>query len=116
MRVLVVGAGGVGSAFAHIAARRGNFEKVVMADYDIERAEKAASVSERFSGFKIDASDELMISELIRAENCDVVLNAVDPRFVMPIYARRLRLAPTTWTWQCPFLVRMSKSLSPRQG
>jgi len=39
MRVLVLGAGGVGSAFAHIAARRGNFEKVVMADYDKERAE-----------------------------------------------------------------------------
>jgi saccharopine dehydrogenase-like NADP-dependent oxidoreductase len=90
MRVLVVGAGGVGSAFAHIAARRGNFEKVVMADYDKERAEKAASVSDRFSGFKIDASDESAITELIRAENCDMVLNAVDPRFVMPIYRAAL--------------------------
>ncbi|MGD0439442.1 MAG: saccharopine dehydrogenase NADP-binding domain-containing protein [Acidimicrobiales bacterium] len=90
MRVLVVGAGGVGSAFAHIAARRGSFEKVVMADYDTERAKKAASVSDRFSGFKLDASDESAITELIRAENCDVVLNAVDPRFVMPIYRAAL--------------------------
>ncbi len=28
----------------------------------------------------------LTIVELIKAENCDVVLNAVDPRFVMPIF------------------------------
>jgi saccharopine dehydrogenase-like NADP-dependent oxidoreductase len=90
VRVLVVGAGGVGGAFAHIAARRGNFEKVVIADYDRERAEKAASVSASFSGYKIDASDESAIAELIRAENCDVVLNAVDPRFVMSIYRAAL--------------------------
>ena len=86
MRVLVVGAGGVGSAFAHIAARRGSFEKVVIADYDAERAQKAAAVSERFSGVKIDASNEAAITELIQAEKCDAVLNAVDPRFVMPIF------------------------------
>ena len=86
MRILVVGAGGVGSAFAHIAARRGSFEKVVIADYDRERAEKAASISDRFSGVKIDAGNEASIVELIKAHNCDVVLNAVDPRFVMPIF------------------------------
>ena len=34
MRVLLVGAGGVGTAFARIAARRGVFEHVVVADYD----------------------------------------------------------------------------------
>jgi saccharopine dehydrogenase-like NADP-dependent oxidoreductase len=58
----------------------------VIADYDRERAEKAASISDRFSGVKIDASNESAIAELIKAENCDVVLNAVDPRFVMPIF------------------------------
>ncbi len=87
MRILVIGAGGVGSAFAHIAARRGNFEKVVIADYDRARAERAAqSAAEHFSGVKLDASDETAITELIRSEGCDTVLNAVDPRFVMPIY------------------------------
>jgi saccharopine dehydrogenase (NAD+, L-lysine-forming) len=95
VRVLVVGAGGVGSAFAHIAARRGNFEKVVIADYDRERAEKAASVAESFSGVKIDASNETSIAELIKAENCDAVLNAVDPRFVMPIYKAALESGVT---------------------
>jgi saccharopine dehydrogenase-like NADP-dependent oxidoreductase len=86
MRVLVVGAGGVGSAFAHIAARRGNFESLVIADYDRERAEKAASVAEGYKGVKLDASDESAITELIKAEKCDAVLNAVDPRFVMSIF------------------------------
>jgi len=95
MRVLVVGAGGVGSAFAHIAARRGVFEKVVIADYDRERAVKAASVSDRFSGVRINASDETSITELIQAEHCDVVLNAVDPRFVMPIYRAALAAGVT---------------------
>ena len=95
MRVLVVGAGGVGSAFAHIAARRGTFEKVVIADYDRERAEKAASVSERFSGVKIDASNDELIAELVRAEKCDAILNAVDPRFVMPIYKAALESGVT---------------------
>ena len=33
MRILLVGAGGVGSAFCAIAARRDFFESVVVADY-----------------------------------------------------------------------------------
>ena len=95
MRILVVGAGGVGGAFAHIAACRNSFEKVVIADYDRERAEKAASASERFSGVKLDASNEASIAELISAEKCDTVLNAVDPRFVMPIYRAALTAGAT---------------------
>ena len=39
MRILVVGAGGVGSAVAPIAARRSFFEAMVVADYDAGRAE-----------------------------------------------------------------------------
>ena len=38
MRILVVGAGGVGSAVAPIAARRDFFEQIVVADYDVGRA------------------------------------------------------------------------------
>ena len=110
MRVLVVGAGGVGSAFAHIAARRGSFEKLVIADYDRERAEKAASVADRFSGVKLDASNEASIAELLKAENCDVVLNAVDPRFVMPIYRAALAAGSHTWTWRCPCRIRTART------
>ena len=42
MKVLVVGAGGVGSAFARIAAQRSSFAKVVIADFDRGKAERAA--------------------------------------------------------------------------
>lgn len=91
MRVLVVGAGGVGSAFSRIAARRGAFEMVVMADYDRGRAERSAELAaDHFVGVQLDASDETSIIDLISAERCDVVLNAIDPRFVMPIYRAAL--------------------------
>ena len=46
MRVLLVGAGGVGSAFTAIAARRDFFETVVVADYDPARADDPAVIAE----------------------------------------------------------------------
>jgi saccharopine dehydrogenase (NAD+, L-lysine forming) len=42
MRILVVGAGGVGAAVASIAARRPFFERLVIADVDGLRAGRAA--------------------------------------------------------------------------
>ncbi len=50
MRILLVGAGGVGGAFTAIAARRDFFESIVIADYDPARAEKAAAADDRFVG------------------------------------------------------------------
>ena len=47
MRILVIGAGGVGSAVVPIAARRDFFERMVVADYDAGRAERAIA---RFEG------------------------------------------------------------------
>jgi saccharopine dehydrogenase (NAD+, L-lysine-forming) len=96
MKVLVVGAGGVGSAFARIAARRNSFDRVVMADYDLERARRGAPPgAERVSAVRLDASDQAAVAELIRAERCDAVLNAVDPRFVLPIYRAALEAGAT---------------------
>jgi saccharopine dehydrogenase (NAD+, L-lysine forming) len=88
MRVLCVGAGGVGSAAAKIAARRPFFDAWVMADYDVARAERAAggAADPRFSAAQIDASDAEAVAQLARAHQCDVVFNAVDPRFVLPIF------------------------------
>ena len=43
MRILVIGAGGVGSAVVPIAVRRDFFEQMVVADYDIGRAERAVA-------------------------------------------------------------------------
>ena len=42
MRILLVGAGGVGTAFARIAARR-PFAELIIADYDLARAQRAAA-------------------------------------------------------------------------
>ncbi|HYO33252.1 MAG TPA: saccharopine dehydrogenase C-terminal domain-containing protein [Nocardioidaceae bacterium] len=86
MRILLVGAGGVGSAFAAIASRRDFYESVVIADYDEERAVKAAAVDERFSGARIDASNADSVAALVREHGITHVMNAVDPRFVMPIF------------------------------
>jgi len=89
MRILVVGAGGVGTAAVAIAARRDFFDHLVVADYDPVRVEHAlAQVAgdARFSGARVDASNVNALVALIREQGITHVLNAVDPRFVMPIF------------------------------
>ncbi len=86
MRILLVGAGGVGAAFTAIAARRDFFEQVVVADYDLARAEKAAAADERFVAARIDASSAEAVGALAMEHRATHVMNAVDPRFVMPIF------------------------------
>lgn len=88
MNALVIGAGGVGSAIANIASRRSFITKMCVADYDLTRAEAAVFRvnDERFSAVQVDASDSNAIRALIEKVNPDVVINAVDPRFVMQIF------------------------------
>jgi saccharopine dehydrogenase-like NADP-dependent oxidoreductase len=90
MRILVVGSGGVGAAFAPIVARRDFYERIVFADYDETRARSVVDRYDggtgRFSSAKVDASEAVAVAELCRAEGITHVLNAVDPRFVMPIF------------------------------
>ncbi|GAA1637355.1 saccharopine dehydrogenase family protein [Catellatospora bangladeshensis] len=87
MRILLVGAGGVGSAAAAIAARRDFFQLMVVADYSLERAQRAVSgLDDRFVAARIDASQAGDVAELCRTHGITHVLNAVDPRFVMPIF------------------------------
>ncbi|MFJ4632508.1 saccharopine dehydrogenase NADP-binding domain-containing protein, partial [Streptomyces sp. NPDC088847] len=90
MRVLLVGAGGVGTAVTRIAARRPFFDAMVVADYDLSRAEAAVAAlgadAGRFSAVRLDASDEEAVVAALRAHACDVLLNATDPRFVLPLF------------------------------
>ena len=98
MRILVVGSGGVGDAVARIAARRAFFELMVVADFDRDRAERtvAAAIERdvfattgsapRFVAGYVDASDAVAVVELARAYGITHVLNAVDPRFVLPVF------------------------------
>ncbi|MFD2764164.1 saccharopine dehydrogenase family protein [Micromonospora eburnea] len=87
MRILLVGAGGVGSAAVAIAARRSFFETMVVADRDLGRASRAiAEHDARFVAAPLDASSAEAVAALCRDHRITHVLNAVDPRFVMPIF------------------------------
>ena len=88
MRILVIGAGGVGSAVAPIAARRDFFESMVLADHDVARAERVVDKlgDPRFQAARVDARNPAAVAALAREHRATHVLNAVDPRFVMPIF------------------------------
>jgi saccharopine dehydrogenase-like NADP-dependent oxidoreductase len=88
VRILVVGTGGVGSAFAGIARRRSFFDHCALADYDPARPESLVAGLDdgRFSAHRIDASSKDDVVRLIRDAGADAVLNAVDPVFNVPIF------------------------------
>ena len=89
VKTLVVGAGGVGAAFAAIAQRRAVFEQVVLADVALERAQVVADrlgEPDRFSAERVDASSREELVELIGRVQPDAILNACDPRFNEPIF------------------------------
>jgi saccharopine dehydrogenase (NAD+, L-lysine forming) len=108
MRILVIGAGGVGSAVAAIARRRGFFERMVLADLSLQRAQAAIARldDDRLGAVGLDASDPDAIVELARAERADVILNACDPWLNPPIFAAAGRAG-------CTYL-DMAMSLSER--
>jgi saccharopine dehydrogenase (NAD+, L-lysine forming) len=89
MRVLTIGAGGVGGAVAAIARRRSFIEHMTLADVHAQRAGAVAARmgdDARFGSAQVDASDEAQLAELIAAVGPDAVLNATDPRFNEPIF------------------------------
>ena len=89
MRVLVVGAGGVGAAFASIAQRRPAFERVFLADVSPARAHNVVAKldePDRFAAERVDASDRGELVRLVERLLPDAVLNACDPRFNEPIF------------------------------
>ncbi|HEY3715981.1 MAG TPA: saccharopine dehydrogenase C-terminal domain-containing protein [Jatrophihabitantaceae bacterium] len=92
MRLLILGAGGVGSAAVRIAARRPFLEHVLVADYDLGRARAAveAVADERFAAVQLDASDQATIAAVLAEHRIDAVLGATDPRFTMPIFRAAL--------------------------
>jgi len=99
MRILLVGAGGVGDAFAKIVARRSFYEQVVVSDYDLGRAERTIAaiaarhgeeVAGRFTAAQIDASDPEVVARVAREHGATHVMNAVEPKFVQSIFAGAL--------------------------
>ena len=105
-----MGTGGVGSAVAPIAARRDFFERIVFSDLDPARPQGLVERlgDERFAAAQLDASDGAAIAELARAERCDVILNAADPRFNPSIFQAAFDAG-------CTYL-DMAMTLSDREG
>ncbi len=98
MRILLVGAGGVGDAIAKIAARRSFFEQIVVSDFDLGRAERTVAWIEqrhgpqngRFVAERIDASDPDNVAAVATKHRATHVMNAVEPKFVPTIFAGAL--------------------------
>jgi saccharopine dehydrogenase-like NADP-dependent oxidoreductase len=99
MRILLVGAGGVGDAIAKIAARRDFYEVIVVSDYDKSRAERTIAwiaekhgtdTAAKFVASAIDASNPDSVAEVARANDATHVMNAVEPKFVPTIFAGAL--------------------------
>lgn len=99
MKILLVGAGGVGDAFAKIIARRSFYDGVVVSDYDLGRAERTIAaikarhgddVAAKFTAAQIDASDPDVVARVARENGATHVMNAVEPKFVQSIFAGAL--------------------------
>ena len=94
MRLLLVGAGGLGAAIGLIAARRDFLELAVVADSDPRRAEDlvAGTGDDRFVAAKAGRCDQAAIESLLRQHRCDVLLNTAGVRMVMPLCRAALKV------------------------
>ncbi|MCL1808827.1 MAG: saccharopine dehydrogenase NADP-binding domain-containing protein [Clostridiales bacterium] len=93
MKLLIIGAGGVGTAAAAIIKRVGKngdwAEKVVISDYNLERAKEVANIicgGGKFISEKIDARDPASIKEVVQKHGITYVMNAVEPLFNETIF------------------------------
>lgn len=89
MRVLLVGVGGVGEAIAAIAKPRAWMELMVLADYNLRRAEevqKKLGDDKRFPVEFVDASKQEDIEALAKKYDVNLVMNAVDPVFNKQVF------------------------------
>ena len=91
MRVLVVGAGGVGSAAAAIAARRSFFSRFVIADFDPARAQRAV-IDERFVAAR--ARSKSAITNREKNDRRAAIAAAADPTPPAPTTRTRMPDAP----------------------
>ena len=89
MKVLLVGTGGVGESIAVIAKEHPWVEQVVLTDYNRDRIEEVQAKLKDKSRFPIewiDASKQDMIEDLAKKYKVDLIMNACDPSFNVPIF------------------------------
>ncbi|MBU1914317.1 MAG: saccharopine dehydrogenase NADP-binding domain-containing protein [Candidatus Thermoplasmatota archaeon] len=85
MKTMMLGVGAVGSVTAEILAHSEEFDKVVIADVNLERAKRTEKriSSDKVTVAKVDASD---VDGMAKAfKGFDLILNGVIPRFNMNI-------------------------------
>ena len=98
MKILLVGAGGVGNALAKLLATRSFYDTVVVCDYDVSRAEgvidwirqQNPEAATRFVAEQVDASQPENITALVTKHQATIVMNAVEPAFVQSIFSGAL--------------------------
>ncbi|MBU2515746.1 saccharopine dehydrogenase NADP-binding domain-containing protein [bacterium] len=93
MKVFLVGAGGVGEAIVTLINKydsKGEWlKRLVVGDFDEDRAVEVAKQtndSDRFIPVQIDAAQTNDIIKIAKKYDVDLILNACDPRFNMPIF------------------------------
>ena len=113
MKLLIIGAGGVGTSAAMIIKRAGKegdwAEKVVISDYDFDRAKEVAEKicgGGKFVASKIDAKDSASIKAVVKEHGITWIMNAVEPTFNENIFDTCLEIgigyldcAMTLSTW-----------------
>jgi saccharopine dehydrogenase (NAD+, L-lysine forming) len=89
MKVLLVGVGGVGEAIAVIAKTQPWVETLVLADYNLERVKEVQAKlgdSKHFPGEWVDANQQELIEKLAKKYSVNLIMNACDPSFNVPIF------------------------------
>ena len=89
MKVLLIGAGGVGEAIAIIAQDKPWLKKMVLADYNTVRLKEVSEKlndAKKFPVEQLDARNKKAIVKLARDYKVDLIMNAVDPTFAETIF------------------------------
>lgn len=89
MRVLLVGVGGVGEAIAMIAKSQPWVECIVLSDYNLSRANEVQEKlrdNTRFPVERVNAAAQDQIEALAKKYQVDLIMNACDPSFNIPIF------------------------------
>ena len=89
MKILLIGVGGVGEAIAVMASPQSWLEQMVLADYNrgrVTEVQEKLGDAQRFPAEWVDASRQELIEELARKYGVDLIMNACDPVYNMPIF------------------------------
>ncbi len=91
LKVLLVGVGTVGEAIAKVARGKPWLERMILADYDLGRAQEVRAMlgeaaEPTFPTAFVDAADIAGVVQLARQHDVDLVMNAADPRFVPSLF------------------------------